>query len=121
MHWKAGTKDQLKSTEKPTKPTLRDSVASAQNFVKYHKDQKHGPWSKKLIMTCMSNVCTVVTDGQCWDILVVNLQGGRLTPGAVQVIQLAESAFCPDAEAPNVTTGSKSQEVQFVHVLQSDA
>ena len=52
--------------------------------------------------------------------LVANLQGGRFTPGAVQLIQLAESALGPDAEASNVTTRGEPQEVQFVHILQSD-
>ena len=53
--------------------------------------------------------------------LVAALQGGRFTPGAVQLVQLTESTLSPDAEASDVTTGSESQEVQFVHVLQSDA
>lgn len=53
--------------------------------------------------------------------LVVDLQGRRFAPGAVELIQLAESTLCPDAEASNVSTRGESQEVQFVHVLQSDA
>lgn len=53
--------------------------------------------------------------------LVADLQGSRFAPGAVQLVQLAESTLCPDAEASNVTTGGKPQEVQLVHVLQSDA
>ena len=53
--------------------------------------------------------------------LVALLQGRRFAPGAVQLIQLAESTLGPDAEASNVTTRGEPQEVQFVHVLQSDA
>lgn len=53
--------------------------------------------------------------------LVAGLQGRRFTPGAVQLVQLAESTFSPDAEASNVTTRSEPQEVQFVDVLQCDA
>lgn len=53
--------------------------------------------------------------------LVVDLQGGRFTPGAVQLIQLAESALGPDAEASDVTTRGEPEEVQLVHALQSDA
>ncbi|KAF3854871.1 hypothetical protein F7725_022926 [Dissostichus mawsoni] len=49
------------------------------------------------------------------------LQGSGFTPCSVQVIQLAESTLGPDAEASNVTTRGEPQEVQFVHVLQSDA
>lgn len=53
--------------------------------------------------------------------LVADLQGGGFAPGAVQLVQLAESALGPDAEAADVTTGGEPQEVQFVHVLQGDA
>ena len=53
--------------------------------------------------------------------LVAQFKGGGFTPGAIQLIQLAESALSPDAEASNMTTRGEPQEVQFVHVLQSDA
>lgn len=52
--------------------------------------------------------------------LVVHLHRGRFTPGAVQLIQLAESTLSPDAEASNVTSRGEPEKVQFVHVLQSD-
>jgi len=55
-----------------------------------------------------------------WQV-VAGFQGGRFTPGAVQLIQLAEGTLGPDAEASNMTTRGEPQEVQFVHVLQSDA
>lgn len=54
-------------------------------------------------------------------LLVVTLQSGRLAPGAVQIIQLAESAFSPNAETPNVATRSKSQQVQLVHIKKSNS
>jgi len=53
--------------------------------------------------------------------LVVFLDTGSLAPGAIQLIQLAESTLGPDAETPNVATGGEPQEVQFVDVLQCDA
>ena len=52
---------------------------------------------------------------------VSGLQGSGFTPCSVKVIQLAESTLGPDAEASNVTTRGEPQEVQFVHILQSDA
>lgn len=55
------------------------------------------------------------------DLLVADLQGGRFAPGAVQVVQLSESTLCPDAETSNVSSGSKSQEVQFVYVQKSNS
>lgn len=54
-------------------------------------------------------------------LLVANLQGGRFAPGAVQFIQLPESTLCPDAETANMSSRSKSQEVQFVYVQKSNS
>lgn len=53
--------------------------------------------------------------------LVVALERGSLAPGAVQIVQLAEGALCPDAETPHVAPGSQAQQVQLVHVQQSDS
>ena len=53
--------------------------------------------------------------------LVVNFLGGGLAPGAVETVQLAEGAFCPDAETTHMSTGSQLQQVQLVHILQCDA
>lgn len=53
--------------------------------------------------------------------LVVALERGSLAPGAVQIVQLAEGALCPDAETPHVAPGSEAQQVQLVHVEQSDS
>lgn len=54
-------------------------------------------------------------------LLVVALQRSSFAPGAVQIIQLAEGAFSPNAETPNVAPGSESQQVQLVHIEESDS
>lgn len=69
----------------------------------------------------MISVISAVTPGLIDYLLVANLQGGRFAPGAVQLIQLAESTLCPDAETSDVSSRSKSQEVQFVYVQKSNS
>lgn len=76
--------------------------------------QKHGPevedhhWNQKIYTSVAVDFL---------DLLVVNLLGGRFTPGAVKLVELTESTLCPDAEASNMATRSKSQQIHFVHVL----
>lgn len=49
-------------------------------------------------------------EGEPWlHSLVVALERGRLAPGAVQIVQLAEGALGPDAETPHVAPGSEAQ------------
>lgn len=54
-------------------------------------------------------------------LLVVTLQSGGFAPGAIQIIQFAEGAFSPNAETPNVATRSESQQVQLVHIKESNS
>ena len=97
---------------------------------------KTGIWEKVLVShfpppngrTCdtngsLSQAClprSVVSDvGLC--LLIVALQRSSFAPGAVQIIQLAEGTFRPNAETPNVAPGSKPQQVQLVHVEKSNS
>lgn len=54
-------------------------------------------------------------------LLIVALQSSRFAPGAIQIIQLAEGTFSPNAETPNVATRSKSQQIQLVHIQKSNS
>lgn len=54
-------------------------------------------------------------------LLVVALERGGFAPGAVQVVQLAERAFRPNAETPNVAPRGESQQVQLVHIEKSNS
>lgn len=93
-----------------------------QNFVNITEFQKHGPWSVSSSRFYLIDAIFVGVSSHFLKYsLVARLQGGRFTPGAIQLIQLAESTLSPDAEASNVSSRSEPQEVQFVHVLQSDA
>ena len=52
--------------------------------------------------------------------VIVTLEGSSLTPSAIQLIQLAESTFSPDAETPHMPTRSKFQNVQLADIKQSN-
>ena len=74
--------------------------------------QKHGPevedhhWNQRIYIAA-----------KFLHLLVVNLLGGRFTPSPVKIVQLTERTLCPNAEASNMATRSKSQQIHFVHVL----
>lgn len=107
------TNQDLNSCEKSLKNTyyLTFKLRTSINITPF---QKHGPEVED--HHCNQNIYTGLAV-KFLHLLVINLLGGRLTPGAVKIVQLAESALCPDAEASNMATRSKSQQIHFVHVL----
>lgn len=109
----------IEETTQQFSPT--DSSCLTQNFNSYHKISKTRTMKLKLITETMISLFTAVTPWLIDYLLVANLQGGRFAPGAVQLIQLAERTLCPDAETSNMSSRSKSQEVQFVYVQKSNS